>query len=63
MCPPERIMAWIAISIPLVLLALAAATVPLIWGTFRHSREEPARAVSVPTIDRPSMSRSGRAAA
>ena len=66
------LMAWIAISVPLVLLALAMATVPLIWGTLHHSREEqatrlatvePRHTARLATVEPRHTARSGKSAA
>ena len=52
------LMAWIVISIPLVLLAVAMATVPLIWATLHHSREQ--QAARLATVEPGRTARSGK---
>lgn len=33
-------MIWIALSVPLMALGVAAAVVPVVWGSVRHHRAE-----------------------
>lgn len=42
---------WIAVSIPLMLLACGIATVPLVQGSIRHSRQDEDQAPKEPTVD------------